>query len=158
MCHSRCFPLCPKIDKRGRRWRGRLCRRVVHRFAHGATAALPLRVADCRSAVHSEHILHYANWICKGASATRKSSESVTAVGEGAKRRTKRSESFPLWGHNLSTQPAAQPRPFCPRGHKIQISPLAPASLLSVSETSSSTISSTGWILVRWVRDMPART
>ena len=35
-------------------------------------------------AVHSEHILHYANWICKGASATRKSSESVTAVYEGA--------------------------------------------------------------------------
>ena len=34
--------------------------------------------------VHSEHILHYANWICKGASATRKSSESVTAVDEGA--------------------------------------------------------------------------
>ena len=31
----------------------------------------------------SEHILHYANWICKGASATRKSSESVTAVDEG---------------------------------------------------------------------------
>ena len=28
------------------------------------------RVADCRSAVHSEHDLHYANWICKGASAT----------------------------------------------------------------------------------------
>ena len=34
--------------------------------------------------VHSEHILHYANWICKGASATRKSSESVTAEDEGA--------------------------------------------------------------------------
>ena len=32
----------------------------------------------------SEHILHYANWICKGASATRKSSESVTAEDEGA--------------------------------------------------------------------------
>ena len=34
--------------------------------------------------VHSEHILHYANWICKEASATRKSSESVTAEDEGA--------------------------------------------------------------------------
>ena len=34
--------------------------------------------------VHSEHILHYANWICRGASATRKSSESVTAEDEGA--------------------------------------------------------------------------
>jgi hypothetical protein len=48
--------------------------------------------------------------------------------------------------------------PFLPTGHITQISPLAPASLLSVSETRSSTISSTGWILVRWVRDMPART
>ena len=31
---------------------------------------------------------------------------------EGAERRTKCSESFPLWGHNPSTQPAAKPRPF----------------------------------------------
>ena len=60
------------------------CVEGLHRFAQGATAALPLRVVDCRFAVHSEHILHYANWICKGASATRKSSESVTAVVEGA--------------------------------------------------------------------------
>ena len=69
-------------------------------------------------------------------------------------------DTCPLSGseHNLSTQPAAQPRPFLPIGHKTQINPLAPASLLSVSETRSSTISSTGWILVRWVRDMPART
>ena len=35
--------------------------------------------------VHSEHILHYANWICREATATRKSSESVTAEDEGAK-------------------------------------------------------------------------
>ena len=34
------------------------CVEGLHRFAQGATAALPLRVADCRSAVHSEHILH----------------------------------------------------------------------------------------------------
>ncbi len=46
------------------------CVEGLHRFAQGTTAALPLRVADCRSAVHSEHILHYANWICKEASAT----------------------------------------------------------------------------------------
>ena len=36
------------------------------------------------SGVHSEHILHYANWICREATATRKSSESVTAEDEGA--------------------------------------------------------------------------
>jgi hypothetical protein len=46
------------------------CVEGLHRFAQGATAALPLRVVDCRFAVHSEHILHYANWICKEASAT----------------------------------------------------------------------------------------
>ncbi len=39
-----------QIIKKGARLRRRLCRRVVHRFAQGATAALPLRVADCRSA------------------------------------------------------------------------------------------------------------
>ncbi len=36
--------------KRGRGLRRRLCRRVVFAYAQGATAALPLRVADCRSA------------------------------------------------------------------------------------------------------------
>ena len=33
------------------------CVEGLHRFAQGATAALPLRVVDCRFAVHSEHIL-----------------------------------------------------------------------------------------------------
>ena len=57
-----------------------LCRRVVKGkvlkmdgpSAQGflsLTGPLVPRVADC-PAVHSEHILHYANWICKGASAT----------------------------------------------------------------------------------------
>ena len=36
--------------KKGRGWRRGLCRRVVYRFAQGATAPAALRVADCRSA------------------------------------------------------------------------------------------------------------
>ena len=64
-----------------------LCRRVVVRFAQGARKKVlkidrPLaggflsltafQAEGCGIAlsVHSEHILHYANWICKGASAT----------------------------------------------------------------------------------------
>ncbi len=45
------------------------CVEGLHRFAQGATA---LRAEGDGGAlsVHSEHILHYANWICKGASAT----------------------------------------------------------------------------------------
>ena len=46
------------------------CVEGLHRFAQGATAPAALKVVDFRSAVHREHILHYANWISKGASAT----------------------------------------------------------------------------------------
>ena len=35
----------------------------------------------------------------------------MTAVDEGAKRRAKCSESFPLWGHNPSTQPSGPKAP-----------------------------------------------
>ena len=57
------------------------------------TAAWPLRVVvggfaariwTRPAGVRSEHILHYANWICREAKATRKSSESVTAEDEAA--------------------------------------------------------------------------
>ena len=40
----------PQFLKKGRGWRRGLCRRVVFASAQGATAAPPLRVADCRSA------------------------------------------------------------------------------------------------------------
>ena len=44
-------PQIIKADyKKGARLRRRLCRRVVHRFAQGATALAALRVVDCRSA------------------------------------------------------------------------------------------------------------
>ena len=70
----------PQVLKKGRGFRRGLCRRVVKEkvlridrpLAGGfvsLTGPLAPRVADCPS-VHSEHILHYANWICKGASAT----------------------------------------------------------------------------------------
>ena len=40
--------------------------------AGGFLSLTALRAEGCGIAltVHSEHILHYANWICKGASAT----------------------------------------------------------------------------------------
>ncbi len=40
--------------------------------AQGFLSLTALRAEGCGIAlsVHSEHILHYANWICKGASAT----------------------------------------------------------------------------------------
>ena len=76
-----------RLKKGGRGWRRRLCRRVVVRFAQGAGKEVlridrplaggflgltALRAEGCGIAlsVHSEHILHYANWICKGALAT----------------------------------------------------------------------------------------
>ena len=43
--------------KKGARLCRSLCRRVVFASAQGATAPAALKVADCRSAVHSEHIL-----------------------------------------------------------------------------------------------------
>ena len=48
----------PQVLKERGRGSAAGCVEGLHRFAQGATAALPLRVADCRSAVHSEHILH----------------------------------------------------------------------------------------------------
>ena len=47
----------PQVLKKRGRGSAAGCVEGLHRFAQGATAALPLRVADCRSAVHSEHIL-----------------------------------------------------------------------------------------------------
>ena len=35
------------FEAKGRGWRRGLCRRVVHRFAKGATAPTALRVVDC---------------------------------------------------------------------------------------------------------------
>ena len=66
--------LCPPAG-------GGLCRRVVKGTvlkidwpfrARGFLSLTAFQAEGCgiALAVHSEHILHYANWICKGASAT----------------------------------------------------------------------------------------